>query len=56
MHVSEGYVRIVVETSPDGGEPYDRDVIAHGDDAQEFLSAVIRGREALRDLSASRET
>lgn len=36
----EGYLRVVVETSGDGGEPYERNVIARGDDAEALLIAA----------------
>ena len=35
-----GFVRVVVETSDDGAEPYNRDVIARGDDAVDLLDTI----------------
>ncbi len=41
MHVSEGYSRLVLESSPDGLDPWDRKVVAHGDDALELCSQIL---------------
>ncbi len=44
MHASTGYCRLILETSPDGAEPWDRTVIARGDDASEY-AATITGNQ-----------
>lgn len=41
MHISEGYSRLVLETSPDGLDPWDRQVVAHAEHAEQIAAELL---------------